>query len=964
MRLVDVKGGVYVLKADDGTLLGTFGSRRDAVRAMARVAKGEPPCIGCGPVAKAGERAGHKFRGNQYTGGKPGMQAPKPPPYAKRARGGASQPPLTPTDVQDRKGKAVPAGAGDKARPPRTSDTDATGIVGRKVGVKDGDKAKMPQRDKHGKIIRTEAEQAEHDAVVATRKVKVNMALFGKEPVLPENATPEQIREARRIRNAIVKGVEAEVDSVAAPLVVAELASWLGEQKKKHDEDPTYEVPNFDICKMTVPGSNAFCSGNLDIDRQAMPQLGGKVKAGSEAEAIAKKQAEARGETFDPAKTEVDLSDEFSSWLGEHGMKVVEAEVPVASLKATQRNMKGEQVVGMMAAIQHGEEKGAPADAAKVSEGLRSGSIFVSADGHIVDGHHRYAALAALDYLDDGKAGNTTMRVKRIVSADPKKPDPHIADLIFAITTWTESMGVLPKSAKATKVKKVLMEISKRADRIRRALGLGLPASVAVEVAKVGDRPGHKFRGNQYTGGRPEGGGRYSVRSRHPEVGFGRTRTVHDVLHPSGQKLGTVITVEHHNDRNGDRVNKPTEHHAFKGATGGESTRINDRSKPYGSLGEAADAVHAATAGRKRKSTGVVGAAVPSTGHPLDGFTSHPKDPTYHVRTLGPADNPTHDQAILDDRDNTVVMATHAVHGEVPTDDNVKRFVTRYATKRKTGVNAIAEARKWLDMKASEATGVVGAMMGNSTDASTPGARNRRPTDQTVQIVTANTLDAVNKAGAAADKAGQAVLDAISRHGGGAASPAQSIAGKRIIRKAYERLAAAHQQIRDSVATAYRVARSSDPNEPLQPGQQRLFVTSPYEDYASEERRVVLVGSVDDQRVETWNNGAMRPGLSTKPMYLVKPATGGSRETYPYRVKLTGRGRKSQTPTLDGGDRVYPYTAQRHTGWVYEKDIIGTVLRVMPRPDHATYDDNSPHEAAWDALRAGGYIDDNGKWRD
>ena len=50
--------------------------------------------------------------------------------------------------------------------------------------------------------------------------------------------------------------------------------------------------PHWDLCKVSIPGTNKFCDENIGIPRDKMPQLGGKPKPGSEGEAKAKKIAD------------------------------------------------------------------------------------------------------------------------------------------------------------------------------------------------------------------------------------------------------------------------------------------------------------------------------------------------------------------------------------------------------------------------------------------------------------------------------------------------------------------------------------------------------------------------------------------------------------------------------------------------------------------------------------------------
>lgn len=179
--------------------------------------------------------------------------------------------------------------------------------------------------------------------------------------------------------------------------------------KKRGDKAPAY-----DFCRVSVPGTNLFCIESKGVPRTKMPQFKGDPADGTfAARRMAEKTAEIQkridaGETDkdgNPLKLprEADIEPEFRELLDEMGIKREVTKVPAANLKATQENLDGVKVSGMMRAIKNGD----------IPKDVLESPIFVTKDGYIVDGHHRWAALVALD-LEDGKAGDIDIPVEII----------------------------------------------------------------------------------------------------------------------------------------------------------------------------------------------------------------------------------------------------------------------------------------------------------------------------------------------------------------------------------------------------------------------------------------------------------------------------------------------------------------------------------------------------------------------
>jgi len=122
----------------------------------------------------------------------------------------------------------------------------------------------------------------------------------------------------------------------------------------------------------------------------------------------------------------VNVGDAFVKYLQEKGIETREGQVPVAQLKASQSELKGKTVAFMMS------PKGQKA------VDLEEQSIFVSSDGYVIDGHHRWAAKVGLDSRD-GKLGGKKIKVRVI--------NMPIKQVLVEANAFTSAMGIEPKSA-------------------------------------------------------------------------------------------------------------------------------------------------------------------------------------------------------------------------------------------------------------------------------------------------------------------------------------------------------------------------------------------------------------------------------------------------------------------------------------------------------------------------------------
>lgn len=214
------------------------------------------------------------------------------------------------------------------------------------------------------------------------------------------------------------KEVEFSGDPKGINTMLEKLAKMANDAKAKGKD-----APNYDLCKVSVAGTNLFCAGNKGIPRIKMPQIGGKVVEGTKAAKLLDKQnAEAKKAGKEPSD-EVNGGDEFQSHLKSLGIKTETKSVPAASLKASQSELVGPKVAGMMSNKDYNPAKK---------------PIFVSRDGYVIDGHHRWAATVGRD-LADGKAGDMNMNVVMV--------DAPISKVLRIANQWANDFGIAPKAA-------------------------------------------------------------------------------------------------------------------------------------------------------------------------------------------------------------------------------------------------------------------------------------------------------------------------------------------------------------------------------------------------------------------------------------------------------------------------------------------------------------------------------------
>ena len=241
-----------------------------------------------------------------------------------------------------------------------------------------------------------------------------------KQPV-DKNGRPIPIK-AKSMGHAMKLVLDGKVvelpDEKSAHTLIDRLANQAVEAKKAGKE-----AKDFDLCNVSVAGSNLFCGDKLitkehpeGIPRVAMPQLSGEPVKGSEAEKLSKLQG---------TQNQVDAAKEFVKHLQEKGIKTTTGTIAANKLKASQSQLSGQKISAMMndRSFQPGKEP-----------------IFVTRDNYVVDGHHRWAAVVGRD-LEDGTVNGDRISIVRI--------DAPISEVLQLANRFGTRFGIAKKVVKA-----------------------------------------------------------------------------------------------------------------------------------------------------------------------------------------------------------------------------------------------------------------------------------------------------------------------------------------------------------------------------------------------------------------------------------------------------------------------------------------------------------------------------------
>jgi hypothetical protein len=168
-------------------------------------------------------------------------------------------------------------------------------------------------------------------------------------------------------QRALHENRKVELDQ---PRKVSVLINKLGKQAEQMIKQGK-EAPVYNLCNVTVSGSNLFCAETKGIPRAEMPQL-------------------------DDQQTK-----DFRKYLKDQGYKIEKDKTPAANLRATQNELNGAKVAGV-------------AQKLRDKPGHYSKRIIVSKDDYILDGHHHWAAKVGLDSEDGILDNDTKVKISRV----------------------------------------------------------------------------------------------------------------------------------------------------------------------------------------------------------------------------------------------------------------------------------------------------------------------------------------------------------------------------------------------------------------------------------------------------------------------------------------------------------------------------------------------------------------------
>lgn len=210
-----------------------------------------------------------------------------------------------------------------------------------------------------------------NEAVIEKRRPAISDDLKSYDKASPKDLKPEH-REAIKEYNLEVVGHDAAQAVDIARKIKEGIAG------------------SADICKMNP----SVCEGNKGLTRDKMPQIEGEKTVKQMLNAVKKdgspdEESRAKGKAMVQAGADPDSDKTIMQTMIDHfkknGVKTKNTKVPVGMLKATQSEIKASKTYGMADSYLKGKFPNI------------GDSVVVSRDGHILDGHHRWAALLTVD---------------------------------------------------------------------------------------------------------------------------------------------------------------------------------------------------------------------------------------------------------------------------------------------------------------------------------------------------------------------------------------------------------------------------------------------------------------------------------------------------------------------------------------------------------------------------------------
>lgn len=274
----------------------------------------------------------------------------------------------------------------------------------------DGELVPVPEKDAGGKKKATGKKSADGEDASPEEKTPRK-----KTPTKPDD--PGQARAQQAMPKAQLSGKplstvpRKQLQQVATR--IDDLARMGREAKEKGEK-----APNFNLCDVSIPGTNLYCGGHKGIVRDDMPQFKGTPRPGSEADKLPKDR-----------EGNADVEEFFKKMLEKDGVSVSEpTSVPADRLKSTQSELVGVKVAAMSALL---------ADKNNPAYDNITAPIYVSRDGYVLDGHHRWAAIVS--HNAKNPAGSIEMQVRVI--------DEDIEPLVKRSNQFAEEIGIRAKAA-------------------------------------------------------------------------------------------------------------------------------------------------------------------------------------------------------------------------------------------------------------------------------------------------------------------------------------------------------------------------------------------------------------------------------------------------------------------------------------------------------------------------------------
>ena len=288
---------------------------------------------------------------------------------------------------------------------------------------KTGRKIKLLSALKHPKGTPARKQAEEILAQLRKKQAEVESIVKNKKNLVDTDSEIKKLMPNADVKSKLIDEVPAE-NKKAAVTAIEKIAAEL--EKAKAEGRP---AENTNLCDVTIPGTNMYCDGNKKIPRKEMPQFRGKPEPGSIAD---KMERDNNGE--------VETSAVFDKMLAKEGIKISEpTEVDASSLKATQAELVGPKVVGMskaMGKLNCDKNKCSPEE--KKDWDNLTGPVYVSNDGYVVDGHHRWAAIVSHNIKNpDNKIA---MKVRVI--------DDKIDKIIPKANKFAQDIGIAAKTGK------------------------------------------------------------------------------------------------------------------------------------------------------------------------------------------------------------------------------------------------------------------------------------------------------------------------------------------------------------------------------------------------------------------------------------------------------------------------------------------------------------------------------------